>query len=265
MILLLGGTSESVFLASLLAEQGYPVLVSTATDIPLDLRSHPLISRRHGDLNEEELSHLIHFQGIRAIVDATHPYAQQIKTLAQKTAQVLDMPYFLWDRPPVVPRDQGFLFAKDHEQGACLAFSIDRPVLLTTGSRNLGPYVQKSRQTHILLWVRVLSNPGSVEACRQAGIEENHILTGRGPFSVEDNREAIKKYAIGVLVTKDSGLSGGVLEKLEASRQENCQVVVIERPEVFSGKRFQRMEDLLEALDPYMKVPRGMKISNNEL
>ncbi len=46
MILLLGGTSESVFLASRLAEQGYPVLVSTATDIPLDFENHPLITRR---------------------------------------------------------------------------------------------------------------------------------------------------------------------------------------------------------------------------
>ncbi len=77
-------------------------------------------------LNEEELIDLVRSQGIRAIVDTTHPYAQQIKTLAQKIAKILDIPYFLWDRPAVVPRDQGFLFAKDHEEGACLAFSIDK-------------------------------------------------------------------------------------------------------------------------------------------
>jgi precorrin-6A/cobalt-precorrin-6A reductase len=248
MILLLGGTSESVSLASQLAEQGYPVLVSTATDVPLDFENHPLISRRKGGLDQGELTSLIRSQGIRAIVDATHPYAQQIKTLAQKTAEELATPYFLWDRPPVVPTDQGFLFAKDHEQAASLAFSIDRPVLLTTGSRNLEPYVRKSAQTKTPLWVRVLSHPGSVEACRQAGIEEDHILFGRGPFSVEDNRETIKKYSIGVLVTKDSGISGGVLNKLEAARQEQCQVVVIERPEGFPGKRFQRIEDLLADL-----------------
>ncbi len=249
MILLLGGTSESVFLASHLAGQGYPVLVSTATDTPMDIRKHPLISRRNGDLNEEELIHLVRSQNIRAIIDTTHPYAEKISVLAQKTAQALAIPYFLWDRPAVVPRDQGFLFAKDHEQAAGLAFSINQPVLLTTGSRNLRPYVEQSLQTRIPFWVRVLPQVSSLEACRLAGIQEDRILTGRGPFSVEDNKAVIKKYSIGVLVTKDSGFPGGVLEKLEAARQENCQVVVIERPTDPPGKKFQRIEDLLAALN----------------
>ncbi len=196
-----------------------------------------MISRRNGDLNEEELSHLVRSQSIRAIVDTTHPYAEKISALAQKTAQALAIPYFLWDRPAVVPRDQGFLFAKDHEQAAGLAFSIDKPVLLTTGSRNLRPYVEQSLQTHIPLWVRVLPQVSSLEACRLAGIQEDRILTGRGPFSVEDNKGVIKKYSIGVLVTKDSGFPGGVLEKLEAARQEHCQVVVIERPAGPPGKK----------------------------
>lgn len=248
MILLLGGTSESVSLASYLAGQGYPVLVSTATDVPLDFGSHPLISKRNGDLNEKELRHLIRSQDIRAIVDATHPYAQKISDLAQKATLTLDLPYFLWDRPSVVPRDKGFWFAKDHEEGARLAFSVARPVLLTTGSRHLSPYVDWSRQTGIPLWVRVLSHPSSVEACRRAGLEKNRLIFGRGPFSVEENKRVIKEKAIGVLVTKDSGLQGGVLDKLEAARQEHCQVVVIERPQSLAGTGFHQIEDLLTAL-----------------
>ncbi|MFH0787009.1 MAG: precorrin-6A reductase [Pseudomonadota bacterium] len=248
MILLLGGTSESVFLASHLADQGYPVLVSTASDIPIDLENHPLIHRRDGDLNEEGLIRLIRSEGIRAVVDATHPYAQKISDLAQKTALTLALPYLLWDRPSVVPRDKGFWFAKNHDEGARLAFSVARPVLLTTGSRHLDPYVDWSRQTGIPLLVRVLFHPGSVEACRRAGLEENGLIFGRGPFSVEDNKKVIKEKAIGVLVTKDSGLPGGVLDKLEAARQEHCQVVVIERPQRLAGKGFHQIEDLLTAL-----------------
>ncbi len=264
MILLLGGTGESVFLASHLAEQGYPVLVSTATDIPLDIKDHPLITRRQGELKEEDFMDLVRSQGIRAIVDSTHPYAQKISVLAQKAAEAAAIPYFLWERPTAVPRDENFLFARDHEEGAFLAFSFFKPVLLTTGSRNLGPYVEKSRQNRVPLWVRVLPHPESIAACRQAGIPEDHILFGRGPFSIEENRGVIKKYSIGVLVTKDSGLSGGVLEKLEAAKQEHCQVVVIERPEGLPGKRFQRTEDLLDVLAPYMQASRGMEISNIE-
>jgi precorrin-6A/cobalt-precorrin-6A reductase len=248
MILLLGGTSESVFLASCLAEQGYPVLVSTATDIPLDIKNHPLISRRQGELEEADFIDLIRSRGIRAIVDATHPYAQKVSTLARKAAGAAAVPYFLWERPAIIPGDENFLFAGDHEEGARLAFSFSKPVLLTTGSRNLEPYVEMSRQNRVPLWVRVLPHPESIAACLKKGIPEDHILFGRGPFSVEENRRVIKKYSIGVLVTKDSGLSGGVLEKLEAAEQENCRVVVIKRPEGPPGEGFQRIENLLEAL-----------------
>jgi precorrin-6A/cobalt-precorrin-6A reductase len=247
-ILLLGGTSESVLLACLLADQGYTGLVSTASDIPINLGNHPLIQRRTGRLNEEELIRLIRSEGSQAVVDATHPYAEEITALAQKTTQALALPYLLWDRPTVVPRDKGFWFAKDHDEGARLAFSIEKPVLLTTGSRHLDPYVDWSRQTGTPLWVRVLSHPSSIEACRRAGLEENRLILGRGPFSVEDNKRVIKEKAIGILVTKDSGLPGGVLDKLEAARQEHCQVIVIERPKGPPGKKFQRIEDLLGAL-----------------
>jgi precorrin-6A/cobalt-precorrin-6A reductase len=248
MILLLGGTSESVFLASHLAEQGYRVLVSTASDIPINLGNHSLIHKRAGALNEEGFIRLIHSEGIQAIVDATHPYAEEISALALNTTQALAIPYLLWNRPTVIPRDKGFWFAKNHDEGARLAYSNPKPVLLTTGSRHLDPYVYWSRRTGTPLWVRVLSHPSSIEACRRAGLEEHHLILGRGPFSVEDNKRIIKEKAIGVLVTKDSGLPGGVLDKLEAARQEHCQVVVIERPKNQAGKGFHHIEDLLTAL-----------------
>ena len=255
MILLLGGTGESAFLASCLVQEGYPVLVSTASSVPLDIQNHPLISRRQGALNEAELIALIRSQDIRAIVDATHPYAQNISALARKTADSNGLPYFFWNRPPVVSRDERCHFAPDHEKAAVLAFSFQKPVLLTTGSRNLEPYVRESLKAQVPLWARVLDHPDSKAACLQAGIPEDHILTGRGPFSVEENKRTIRKYAIGVLVTKDSGLPGGVLNKLEAARQEHCRVVVIERPPGLSENGFQRIGDLLAALER-VKGPR---------
>lgn len=43
MILLLGGTADTAILATMLAEAGYDVLVSTATGIPLATGDHPRI------------------------------------------------------------------------------------------------------------------------------------------------------------------------------------------------------------------------------
>ncbi|HSR13508.1 MAG TPA: precorrin-6A/cobalt-precorrin-6A reductase, partial [Thermodesulfobacteriota bacterium] len=72
-------------------------------------------------------------------------------------------------------------------------------------------------------------------------------LSGRGPFSVDENRRAIREYGIGTLVTKDSGAMGGVPEKLEAARLENCRVVVVKRSQDLKGT-FESTADLIEAV-----------------
>ena len=50
MILLLGGTGESAAVAEGIAEAGYEVLVSAATDVPLNSGSHANLHRRSGRL-----------------------------------------------------------------------------------------------------------------------------------------------------------------------------------------------------------------------
>ena len=110
-----------------------------------------------------------------------------------------------------------------------MAFSFAKPVLLTTGSNNLSPYVEQATRTGLLLVARVLPREDSISACLRAGLPRERIITGKGPFTVEANREHIRRFNIGVLVTKDSGAAGGVPEKLRAARLESCQVVVVQR------------------------------------
>ncbi len=248
MILLLGGTKETGPIAQSLAEAGYEVLVSTATDIPLEVGSHPKVCRRAGELKEESLATLVRERGIKGIVDCTHPYAKSIRGLARKVAEGQGIPYLTWLRPSTVNGGEEVLWAADHEEAASLAFSFGQPVFLTVGSRNLKPYARESRRAGMPLKVRILPHPASYEACRAAGVPEEDVLSGRGPFSVEENREAIRKHRIGTLVTKDSGVFGGVPEKLEAARQENCRVIVVKRPDYTLKRTFESTADLIGAV-----------------
>lgn len=75
MILLLGGTSDAQPIALCLAEAGYRVLVSQATDVPLETPLHGNIEARCGPLDECGLAALVDRRAVRAIVDAAHPYA----------------------------------------------------------------------------------------------------------------------------------------------------------------------------------------------
>lgn len=253
-VLLLGGTSETAPLAEALADEGLSVLVSTATDVPLDVGRHPSIRRRSGPLDEASLTRLLQAEHVRAVVDATHPYAAIIGGLSREVCARMELPYFRWLRPAALKEKNGTLFAADHAEAAARAFSYGTPVLLTIGSRNLELYVRESRRTGLPVVVRVLDHPDSLSACKNLGLPSEAVLTGKGPFSVEDNRAVIRRFQIGVLVTKDSGKAGGAPEKLEAARLEKCRVLVVRRPEP-TGSCFNKVEFLLSALKDVLTPP----------
>lgn len=248
MILLLGGTSETRAIATALAGAGLDVLVSTATDEALDIGSHPQIARRSGRLDQAAMAELARSLKVTAIVDAAHPYAAALHATARAAAAELKIPYVAFIRPGGVEPGEGVHFADSHEQAAAIAVSFGRPILLTTGANNLRPYVEAARRASLALTVRVLDRPESIGACRAAGIADEQILAGRGPFSVEANREHIRRAGAGVLVTKDSGESGGVEEKLQAARLEGCQVVVVCRPFAAPADACRTVVEILAAV-----------------
>jgi precorrin-6A/cobalt-precorrin-6A reductase len=229
-ILLIGGTAESAPLALALAKSGYSVLVSTATDVPLEIGAHFRVRRRIGPLDEAGMAAVVRAESIRFIVDATHPYAVRASHTAQAVAARLNIPCVALSRPAALVGNGDLLHAPDHETAARIAFDFGGPVLLTIGSRHLDSYARLSRERNLVLVARVLDHPDSLTACRAAGLSENVIIAGRGPFTVVENRELIRRFCIGVLVTKDSGQAGGVDAKVQAAKAENCRVVVVDRP-----------------------------------
>jgi precorrin-6A/cobalt-precorrin-6A reductase len=246
-ILLVGGTSETAPLAEQLALAGFRVLVSVATEVPLNLGNHPHIEARTGPLDGEGLESIILSRSVKAVVDASHPYASEIRLNTRAVTEKLGMPLFTWIRPPAARHeDPSIDYAKDHEDAARRACSVGRPVLLTTGSRNLIPYVREASRAGVDLVARVIPSEESVRACRQAGIREDRIIYGRGPFTLEENRSAIRRFGIGVLVTKDSGAAGGFREKIAAAIKEETAVIVIRRPEGTASGSFASLEDLVQ-------------------
>lgn len=213
-------------IAEALVRQGHEVLLSSATQLPLRGKIPAGVRVRSGMLDEQGMVSLLREEKITAVVDATHPYAAAASQNAWKACQAAGVRYLAYERPGTSA--EGVHRVPDHPAAAKLAFSFGKPVLLTTGVRNLAPYVAEARQRDIALKARVLNHPDSVAACHAAGLSEREILCADGPFTVEENISHLRSF--GVLVTKDSGEAGGVDTKLEAARQCGCEVVVIERP-----------------------------------
>lgn len=250
MILLLGGTSDTAPVATGLAQEGYRVLVSLATVVPLETGavSHQNIEVRKGPLDSKGLVSLIRRRGILLLIDATHPYAVSIRTAAREAALHSGIPYFTYIRPEGVTDEKDITFVIDHEEAARKAFEDGRPVFLTTGGKNLEPYTRAAACANVPLIVRVLPNPDLLQACMAWGIPKENIITARGPFSLEENREVIKKFHIGVLVTKDGGAAGGVIAKIDAARQEGCFIIVLKRPTISKEGAFEDIHLLIDCI-----------------
>ena len=244
MILLLGGTGETAAIAAELAKNGHSVLVSTATDTSLDVGRHELIARRIGRLDVKSICSIVEADDICVIVDATHPFATAASDTVKEASGIAGIPFVTFLRPHVQYDYENIDYAKDHADAAVKAFADGKPVLLTSGSRNLLQYVELSKKKNVKLFARVLPHPESEAACRAAGLPEKNVIFQRGPFSVEQTVDLIKKFGIGTVVTKDSGKEGGVFEKVEAARVTGCRIVMVQRPKTVTENSFESAKTL---------------------
>ena len=79
---------------------------------------------------------------------------------------------------------------------------------------------------------RILKVESSIAKCEKLGVDPNHIIQMTGAASLEENIELIEKYDAKVMITKESGEVGGVVEKIEAANRKNVAVIMIQRPKI---------------------------------
>jgi precorrin-6A/cobalt-precorrin-6A reductase len=219
-ILVLGGTSEARHLATALDQAGLPVVSSLAGRVS---RPHlpPGEVRIGGFGGADGLARWLRQRLVRAVVDATHPFADQITEAAIAASRQTSVPLLRLDRPAwtAQPGDRwhrvGCL-----EAAAELAGRLGHRLFLTIGRQGLAAF---AGLTESWLLIRCVEPP-------DPPLPPHHqILLARGPFNLAGEVELLERHTIEVLVTRDSG--GAPTEaKLEAARQRGIPVVVVERP-----------------------------------
>ena len=231
------GTTEGRRLLEFLAGQEMRALACVATDYGETLvpRADNIeVSARRMDGNEMRAL----FSGRRfdAVIDATHPFATVVSENIAGACAATGTEYLRLNRCDSA--SDGDAVIVDSIQAAA-DFLAAHPgnALLATGSKELKPYttVEDYQQR---FWPRVLPMPSSLEACAAAGFAPAHIIAMQGPFSVDMNAAMLKAIRAQWLVTKDSGDSGGYMDKLKAAKLAGARCVVIGRPGQADGKTF---------------------------
>nr|WP_239157688.1 cobalt-precorrin-6A reductase [Streptomyces sp. SID13726] len=226
--MILGGTTEARRLAELLAAgSGLRVTNSLAGRVAAP-RLPPGEVRVGGFGGAEGLARWLREHEVDALIDATHPFAGTISFNAALAAATAHVPLLALRRPGWVPvpgddwHETGSL-----EQAALLLPGLGGRVFLTTGRMGLAAFADLTD-----LWFLVRS----VDAPEPPVPPRTEVLLDRGPFTLEGERELLRRHRIDVVVTKDSG-GAATAPKLTAAREAGLPVVVVRRPPVPEGVR----------------------------
>ncbi|MEV7089760.1 cobalt-precorrin-6A reductase [Streptomyces sp. NPDC093085] len=231
-VLILGGTTESRRLAEELHARGprpYDVTTSLAGRVARP-GAVPGEVRVGGFGGAEGLARWLREHRTDALVDATHPFAATISGNAARAAALAGVPLLAVRRPSWAPvagddwRTAGSLGEAAEVLGG---LGPGRRVFLTTGRSGLGVFSGAELGAHWFL-VRSVDAPEPPYPARM------ETLLDRGPFTLEGEREILRRYGVDVLVTKDSG-GAATAPKLTAAREAGIPVVVVRRPPVPEG------------------------------
>ena len=215
MILVFGGTTEGRKAVEVLEEGGSPYFYSTKTgeqDITLQ---HGV--RIDGALDEAAMMHFCTEHGIRMIVDAAHPFAALLHQTIAKTASALSLPVVRFERiyPPC---DPAITWIDDYTQ-------IPRDIhslLATTGVQSISK-LKPLEADGISIFYRILNRPSSIALALKQGATQAQLCYYDDPNDIPVQADAI--------LLKESGLSGGFAEKVEAAKACGMRVIAIKRPE----------------------------------
>ncbi|MFJ4920183.1 cobalt-precorrin-6A reductase [Streptomyces sp. NPDC088725] len=226
-VLILGGTTEARRLAEALAEAPYGtfrVTTSLAGRVARPVLP-PGEVRIGGFGGADGLARWLYEHRVDALIDATHPFAGTISFNAAHAAARAHVPLLALRRPSWVPADgDDWHPVGSLDEAAAALPALGRRVFLTTGRMALAAFAR------VDAWFLVRS----VDAPEPPYPDRMETLLDRGPFTLDGERELLRRHRIDVVVTKDSG-GAATAPKLTAAREAGLPVVVVRRPPVPEG------------------------------
>jgi len=242
-LLILGGSGEAAALARALdGDARYDVTLSLAgrTSEPVKL---PGTIRTGGFGGAEGLSRTLHDEKFDAVIDATHPFADQIKANAIEAARLTGVPLLAIRRPSWTPVDgDNWILVEDLEGAAVALGETAKRVFLTTGRDELRPFAKASQHFYLL---RSVEAPARDEL--PAHVE---LITARGPFRLVDELALLKQHAIDIVVTKNSG-GEATYAKLAAARALGLPAVMVRRPMLPEAPSVETVVEALQWLEQH--------------
>jgi precorrin-6A/cobalt-precorrin-6A reductase len=220
-ILILGGTAEGRALAAVLHDAGEPVVSSLAGRV-----ARPALPagevRIGGFGGPNGLAAWLGEHDVRAVVDATHPFAERISASAAAACAQAGVPLTRLERPGWSERPgDHWTWVDDLDAAAAAVAALGtRRVFLTTGRHRLAAFAGIDSAWFL---IRCVDPPAPPLPGR------HEVILDRGPYTLQGEGDLLDRHRIELLVTKDSG-GNMTVAKLDAARARGLPVVVVRRP-----------------------------------
>lgn len=226
MILILGGTTEGRLAVNTLDESGSPFYYSTRGDEQEVSLHHGI--RLQGGMDAGAMEQFCRQKGIRLLVDAAHPFAEELHRNVATVGQRLQVPVIRLERiyPPRTACPVIWCAGYD-EAVKKIQQSHPASLLLLTGVQSIARLAALWKDKNIRCHCRILDRDSSrLLADRQGFPRERLCYYHEG----EDERIVMEQLHPKAIVLKESGLSGGFKEKVEVATSLGIQVFAIQRP-----------------------------------
>ena len=253
-VLIYGGTTEGRVLAERLASLKINSVVSVATEYgEMVMNPSPYIEVRKGRLDTEQMRDLVSKGDFIAVIDATHPFAKEVTANIGASLENSDMPLIriLRDEDDTENVEKLRFFDSVTECAAALENEKGR-IFLTTGSKDLGIFCSSPKLRERIV-ARVLPGKESLEICNDNGLSGKQIIAMQGPFSKEMDLAMIREINADILVTKESGRTGGVPEKIQAANEAGIKCFVIKRPKESEKENRLSREEAIARIQRLLK------------
>lgn len=238
MILLFGGTTEGKMAIEVLTALQCPFVYSTKTRVSVP----DGVAHRFGALDIEEMKAFAQNEDIQLIINAAHPFASALHHTIHEVAMQMDIPVIRLERTypertvhPLVTYVNDYDQALDH-----LSKHKGKTLLALSGVQSIPKL--KPHWTNNQTYFRILDREESKAIAHEHQFPSEQLILGLSDGSLDAELQAIKDYEVDVILTKESGESGGLSTKIEAAKGSGVPILIIQKPELPTG--FELVNDL---------------------
>lgn len=183
--------------------------------------------RLTGAMTEEELHTFCLNNNIRCIIDAAHPFAENLHSTVACTA--LPVIRVQRDFPPHIPE---VTYCKDYDEAArkMRQDGIGR-LLALSGANTIAKL--KGFWTDTPTVFRILDREESRELARKNGFRDDQLVFYEKNLpTMEEEMALMQQVDCDAIITKESGESGGFDAKVKAALSLGMKVYVVEHPQL---------------------------------